>query len=282
MSYLALAETKLSRTLHTVSPSEVEFDPGALAHVHEVIQRGLGTVFPAAVLLVARHGGTIIHRAYGYLDPETCQRPVQLGNLFDLASLTKLFTATAFLTLVETGRVTLDTPVSDVLPEFGGVRLGDAVVPTEWCAWRRRRCAGEVHDENAASLGGIAGHAGLFATAHEVAVLGQMYLNRGHYGTARVLSPQTVAQMTSTHVNDGDTLRGLAWMRRSQHGSSSGRHFGPRSYGHTGFTGTSLWVDPDRELLVALLTNRVYYGRDPTGIARLRPELHDAVVEAIR
>jgi CubicO group peptidase (beta-lactamase class C family) len=431
------------QTLYPVSPSEVGFDPDALAHVNKVMQRGLDTVFPAAVLLIARSSGIAMHRAYGYLDPETRQHPVQLDSLFDLASLTKLFTATAFMTLVEAGRVTLDTPVPEVLPEFDGVRpisptqdpltkevvpadpafagmevdarqvtfwhllthtsglaawrglyleespggqevplphqvpadkrarrigviharygfayppgkrmvysdlglilLGEAIarlsgvsldayvrhsvldplglpyatynplasgrcplsdaasawdpmrgtvpetlVPSEWCAWRRRRCVGEVHDENAASLGGVAGHAGLFATAREVAVLGQAYLNRGHYGTVRVLSPQAVAQMTDIHVNDADKLRpgdnprGLAWMLRSQHGSSSGQRFGPHSYGHTGFTGTSLWVDPDRALVVALLTNRVYYGRDPTGITHLRPELHDAVIEAIR
>ena len=83
-------------------------------------------------------------------------------------------------------------------------------------------------------------------------------------------------------ASSADNPRGLAWMLRSQYGSSSGQYFGPRSYGHTGFTGTSLWVDPDRALVVALLTNRVYYGRDPAGIARLRPQVHDAVIEAIR
>jgi CubicO group peptidase (beta-lactamase class C family) len=159
--------------------------------------------------------------------------------------------------------------------------LAEHIVPTEFCAWRERRCVGEVHDENAASLGGVAGHAGLFSTAYEVAVLGQTYLNRGSYGAARMLSPKTVAEMTCVQVNLDDNPRGLGWLRRSQGWSSSGRRFGPRSYGHTGFTGTSLWVDPDRALVVALLTNRVYYGRDPAGIADFRPRLHDAVVEAI-
>jgi CubicO group peptidase (beta-lactamase class C family) len=155
------------------------------------------------------------------------------------------------------------------------------IVPTEFCAWRKRRCLGEVHDENAASLGGVAGHAGLFSTAWEVATLGQMYLNGGLYGGVRVLSPETIAEVTRTQVNVADNPRGLGWVLRSLSGSSSGALFGPRSYGHTGYTGTSLWVDPDRALVVVLLTNRVYYGRDPSGIARLRPKLHDAVVEAI-
>jgi CubicO group peptidase (beta-lactamase class C family) len=158
----------------------------------------------------------------------------------------------------------------------------DRIVPTEFCAWRKRRCIGEVHDENAASLGGVAGHAGLFSTAWDVAVLGQTYLNQGRYGDTQILSAAAVAEMTRTHVNLNDNPRGLAWLQRSQSWSSSGRKFGPRSFGHTGFTGTSLWIDPDNELVVALLANRVYYGRDPEGIVDFRPRLHDAVVEAMR
>jgi CubicO group peptidase (beta-lactamase class C family) len=115
-----------------------------------------------------------------------------------------------------------------------------------------------------------------------VAVLGQTYLNHGRYGETQILSPASVADMIRTHVNFDDNPRGLGWLQRSQSGSSSGRNFGPRSYGHTGFTGTSLWVDPDQGLVVALLTNRVYYGRDPDAIIGFRPRLHDAVVEAIR
>jgi CubicO group peptidase (beta-lactamase class C family) len=138
-----------------------------------------------------------------------------------------------------------------------------------------------VHDENAASLGGVAGHAGLFSTAWEVAVLGQTYLNKGSYGNTRILSAATVAEMTRVQVDFSDNPRGLGWLQRSQAYSSSGRLFGPRSYGHTGFTGTSLWVDPDRELVVALLTNRVYCGRDPEGIGEFRPRLHDAVAACI-
>jgi CubicO group peptidase (beta-lactamase class C family) len=158
----------------------------------------------------------------------------------------------------------------------------EQIVPSEFCAWRGRRCIGEVHDENAASLGGVAGHAGLFSTALEVAVLGQTYLNGGSYGKVSILSPETVAAMTRQHVNFADNPRGLGWLQRSQEWSSSGRFFSPRSYGHTGFTGTSLWVDPMRELVVVLLTNRVYFGRDPAGIVDFRPRLHDAVFQALR
>jgi len=405
-------------------------DAAGLARVDAVMRSGLGHVFPAAVLHVRQAGALVCERAYGHLDPEGCRRPTRPDSLFDLASLTKPFTATAFMTLVEAGRVGLETAVIKVLPECAGTRpisptedplaktiippdprfagqevdantitfrhllthtsglaawrslyredgkretggkrqgeavplphqvppalrarriaaiyeqygfayppgarvvysdlgfilLGEAVarlagsplevalrqavleplgllattynplangfspeqvVPTEFCAWRRRRCTGEVHDENSASLGGVAGHAGLFSTAAEVAALGQLYLGGGVYNGVRLLRPETVAEMVrlqvcadKVHPGDEDP-RGLGWQRRSAGYSSSGRRFSPYSFGHTGFTGASLWVDPDRELVVALLTNRVYYGRDPQPIMDFRPRLHDAAV----
>ncbi len=347
--------SSLTPILHPVAPSEAGFNPDGLTRVDQVLRSGLDVVFPAAVLLVARHGGVIFHRAYGYFDPVTRHRPTQTDSLFDLASLTKLFTVTAFMTLVEAGRVALDTPVADVLTDFDGTRaigptedpltktlgpadpafagqkvnarqvtfwhllthtsglaawrslyregenecqervplphqvlaekraqrvaaihrlvnfayppgqrmvysdlgiilLGEAIahlagvglatcvrqavleplnlerttfnplagggatrptitldqiVPTEFCAWRQRRCIGEVHDENAASLGGVAGHAGLFSTAWEVAVLGQTYLDGDSYDSTRILSPETIAEMTRVQVDFGDNPRGL-------------------------------------------------------------------------
>jgi len=409
---------------HPIALSEAGLDPASLACVDAVMHSGLGRVFPAAVLHVRQAGAVVFERAYGYLDPETGRRPTQLDSLFDLASLTKLFTATAFMRLVEAGRVALETPVAEVLPEFAGTRpigptkdpltrtvvppdpqfagqevdrgtvtfwhllthtsglaawhslyredggqettavplphqvpvplrarritaiygqigfayppgarvvysdlgfilLGEAVarlagvplevilrravleplglrvtaynplangfspqqiVPTEYCVWRRRRCVGEVHDENSASLGGVAGHAGLFSTAAEVAALGQVYLDGGVYNGVRLLRPETVTAMVRVHAGGDTNPRGLGWLQRSSGTPSSVRRrspdrgFGPRSFGHTGFTGTSLWVDPDRGLVVALLTNRVYYGRDPQPITDFRPRLHDAAV----
>ncbi len=94
----------------------------AWKHVDDLMQQGLKNVFPAAVLLIARQGETVFRRAYGWLDPDVRRHPTRLNSLFDLASLTKLFTATAFMTLVEAKQVALDTPLVDVIPEFGGVR----------------------------------------------------------------------------------------------------------------------------------------------------------------
>ena len=398
--------------------------------VETVMHQALGRVFPAAVLVVRQGGRIVLHRAYGFLDPETRQQPTQPDTLFDLASLTKLFTATAFMTLAETGLVAPDQPVHTVLPEFDGHRpirpyadplhpgqeiavvppteetvdagqvtfrhllahtsglpawsplyrlesgqvalqavldsafsyptgsrvvysdlgfilLGEAITrltrhpldvalrervlgplrlstthyrpiseqgcrgvevqrcwgaeeqfpclprslaplppctsappsciaPTEFCAWRGRRLRGEVHDENGARLGGVAGHAGLFGSAADVATLGQMYLAGG----TPLLRAETVAEMTRLQAQDGLTRRGLSWALWSPDPEASGHPFSERAYGHTGFTGTSLWVDPARGLVVALLTNRVYFGRDPAPIAALRHAVHSAVCQA--
>ncbi len=380
-----------------------------LLEAEAVIQESLGRVFPAAQIAVRWRGETILARAYGWLDPEAPQCPTQLDTLFDLASVTKLFVVTAFMTLVEQGRIALDQPVCAVLPEFDGPRpirayddplkpgafveivpptdtvvdagrvtfrhllchnsglpawrplykagspqaarqlalttyfsyptgtravysdlglillgmsierltdlaLDQAVhrrvaiplelkhtgyrpisalrvqsstpntqypipniAPTELCAWRNRRIVGEVHDENAAALGGVAGHAGIFSTATETARLGQMYLERG----APLLSVETVAEMTRVQAEDGMTRRGLGFALWCADPEASGNPFSQRAFGHTGFTGTSLWIDPERDLVVACLTNRVYYGRDASNILAFRVALHRAIVEAL-
>lgn len=379
------------------------------------MQQGLAATFPAAVLLVRQKGKTLFHRAYGWIDPEQQQIPVRETTLFDLASLTKLFTAAAFMTLVGTGQTSLEMPVSHIIPEFGGIRplqqaidphtktplpidpksvgkkinanevtfwhllthtsglaawedlcrrdksadippmpqrvplamrrhrleaflhsprfvsppgehflysdlgfilLGEAIegladsslpeylsraivrplgiesmtytplghgiphnqiAPTEFCPWRERRIWGEVHDENASCLGGVAGHAGLFATAEEIAVFGQCFLA----GECPILSSDLIKMMIREQVWEGDERRGLGWKLQTPDNSPVGRALGPRSFGHTGFTGTSLWIDPDRELIVVLLTNRVYYGREGEAITRFRIRLHDAVVAVV-
>lgn len=158
------------------------------------------------------------------------------------------------------------------------------IAPTEFCAWRGRRPIGEVHDENAAGLGGIAGHAGLFAAARELAVFGEAFLadGPGARPTRRpILSPATIAEMTRVQAEDGAVRRGLGFALWSPDPEASGHPFSERAFGHTGFTGTSLWVDPERDLVVAVCTNRVYYGRDAAGILAFRVALHRAIVEAL-
>lgn len=375
--------------------------------VETVIQGALGTVFPAAQVEVRVRGRVVFSGAYGWLDPEAQQCPTRPDTLFDLASVTKLFVVTAFMALVEEGKVALDQPVRTVLPEFSGPRrilpyedplkpgavvtvapatreqvdagrvtfrhllahnsglpawrplyrqpdaaaaralalsthfayptgahvvysdigliltglaverltglpLDEAVAqrvtrplglehtryvpilpsphpssfqgegarsvaPTELCAWRGRRLVGEVHDENAARLGGVAGHAGLFGTASDLAALGQMYLEGGR----PLLRPETVAEMVRLQAEEGSARRGLGFALWSPDPEASGNPFSRRAFGHTGFTGTALWVDPERDLVVASLTNRVYYGRDAAGITAFRVALHKAIVAAV-
>ena len=159
-------------------------------------------------------------------------------------------------------------------------RLREDIAPTEMDRdYRKRMVWGEVHDENAWAMGGVAGHAGLFSTAPDIAAFSQMILNGGIYGHDRLLSRATVRQFT-TPVKVGDSSRALGWDVPTEP-SSSGRYFSPKSFGHTGFTGTSLWIDPERKLFVILLTNRVHPTRDNDKIRQVRPALHDAIVESL-
>ncbi|NLF75001.1 MAG: beta-lactamase family protein [Chloroflexi bacterium] len=388
-----------------------------------VIDDHLGTTFPALALAVVRDGDLLLDAAWGWLDPETQARPTRPEALFDLASVTKLFTVTAFLGLVSEGRAALDDPLVSVVPEFGatgprpldggqdphtraplpmpdaargqmadparvtfrhllthtsglapwrdvyaaagppppppdqpdplpretrwahGLRalcvypfvgqpgdgivrysdlglmlLGEAaarlhgtpgdletvirarvleplglasatfnplrhgnertsIAPTEFDAdWRGRRCWGEVHDENACGLGGVAGHAGLFAAARDVAALGAAWLE----ADPRLgIAPDLVREATRQHAASDSVRRGLGWLLKSDDDSSAGALFSPASFGHTGFTGTSLWIDPERRLVVACLTNRVYRGRHFTGILAFRRALHDAIAREV-
>ena len=154
------------------------------------------------------------------------------------------------------------------------------IAPTENdMAFRKRLIQGEVHDENAFAMGGVAGHAGLFATAGDLAAFCQMLLNGGIYGHHRLLTRATISQFTAPQALSGNT-RTLGWMTPTPN-SSSGRYFSPHTFGHLGFTGTSIWIDPDRQLFVILLTNRVYPARDNDKIAAVRPAVHDAVIESL-
>lgn len=375
--------------------------------VTQIIQAYEGKVAPAITVQVRWRDQIVYERAQGWLDPDTCQRPVRMDSQFDLASVTKLFVVSAFMILIDRGRNRLDAPVNREIPEFSGLRpiqayedplepgvlvqlvelaaeppgepehwvdagkvtyrnllahnsglpawrplkdqpdggaalrmalttfffyptgtrtiysdiglilLGLAtersgrgrldeevrdwvtrplglvhtrylplagqpydtsnIAPTELCAWRKRRVVGEVHDENGARLGGIAGHAGLFSTAGDLARFGQTFIDRRY----PLLSPKLVAEMTRLQSQEGTVRRGLGFALWSPDPEASGYPFSRSAFGHTGFTGTSLWIDPERKLVVSALTNRVYYGRDAEEITCFRLELHRAIVEEI-
>ena len=150
-------------------------------------------------------------------------------------------------------------------------------------AWRGRVLQGEVHDEAASVMGGVAGHAGLFSTAEDLATFGFLLANGGVANGARLFRRTTLDAFTRRVPLRGTYPMGLGWMLRpTDRGySSSGRLFGPRSFGHTGFTGTSIWVDPDQDLFVVLLTNRVHPTRRARGIREARAAVADAVAGAV-
>ena len=150
------------------------------------------------------------------------------------------------------------------------------IAPTENdTTFRKRLLQGEVHDENAFAMGGVAGHAGMFSTAPDLAAFCQMLLNGGMYAHQRLLDSRHDFAFTAPQPLAAGT-RTLGWMVPTPN-SSSGRYFSAHSFGHLGFTGTSIWIDPDRQLFVILLTNRVYPTRANDKIAAVRPAVHDAV-----
>jgi CubicO group peptidase (beta-lactamase class C family) len=162
-----------------------------------------------------------------------------------------------------------------------GRKLLKRIPPTENDPWRQRVVRGQVHDENCYAYGGICGHAGLFSTATDLAVFAQMMLNGGSYGGKRILDPETVDYFTTRQNEPPGTTRALGWDTPSERNSWAGQYFSPRSFIHTGFTGTSIAIDPDKQLFVILLTNRVNPTRDNNRISKARPAIHDAVVEAL-
>src|SRR5689334_10125267 len=157
--------------------------------------------------------------------------------------------------------------------------LRGRIAPTELNPPRGYPLRGEVHDENAYALGGVAGHAGLFSTASDLAVFAQMMLNGGTYNGTRIVADSTVKLFTRRAAG----TRALGWDTCGGHGSC-GNYLGDNAYGHTGFTGTSLWIDPDREMFVVLLTNRVHAARarrPAKVISDVRADLADAAALAV-
>ena len=159
-------------------------------------------------------------------------------------------------------------------------KLWPSIAPTEIDNnFRHRLVQGEVHDENAFAIGGVSGHAGVFSTAPDLAALCQMLLNGGVYAHRRILRRATVAQFTTPQQLSGGA-RTLGWAVPTP-GGLSGHYFSAHSFGHTGFTGTSIWIDPERQLFVVFLTNRVHPTRENQKIQQVRRDLHDAVMQAL-
>jgi len=161
------------------------------------------------------------------------------------------------------------------LDEDERARLREHVAPTERCDFRERLVRGEAHDENCAAFGGIAGHAGLFGTAHGVLTFGLALLSalEGRSGWM----DQALLRWALRPLPGGG--HAVGWDTRSDQGSSAGSLFSVRSFGHLGFTGTSIWCDPVRNLCAVLLSNRVHPTRENIRIREFRPRFHDAIAE---
>jgi CubicO group peptidase (beta-lactamase class C family) len=152
------------------------------------------------------------------------------------------------------------------------------IAATENCPWRDRILWGEVHDPNASVMGGVAGHAGLFSTVDDVVKFGRIIIDTWH-GRSEALPREPLRQFLTRQNLPTSSDWALGWDTPTEGASSSGKHFSKNSVGHLGFTGTSLWIDLDREVVIALLTNRVHLIAKKSRFG-LRPIVHDAIIEA--
>jgi CubicO group peptidase (beta-lactamase class C family) len=145
--------------------------------------------------------------------------------------------------------------------------------------WRMKTLQGEVHDETCAMLIGVAGHAGLFSTAEDISILMSVLMNMGKLGQIQFIKQSTIELFTKRY--SAKSSRALGWDTKSDSGTLAGKYFSKNSFGHTGYTGTSIWADPNRNLFVVFLTNRVYPTRENTKIQKVRPQLHNAVIKSL-
>jgi len=362
--------------LPEVLPEDVGVCSNRLLYAEQIISDGLKeNSYPGAVVVAGRHGKIFFSKAYGnkVITPEIV--PTEIDTIYDLASLTKIFTATAVMLLVERGQLLLSDKVTSFYPRFARYGKADITIeqlllhtsglpawlalyktvdnkeaalneifylkpeakpgeayiysdlgymllgfivekitqttiddfikkeiltplkmndsmynpPSEFrerCAateydnhYRKRLIWGEAHDENAFAIGGASGHAGLFSTASDLARFCQMFLNLGELDGVRILSPLTVLLMTQNHLSYFlGVKRGYGWYIST---SLRGDIFPLGSYGHTGFTGTSIWIDPFSDSFSIILTNRVHPSRDNNALTTIRAKFHNPLAAAI-
>lgn len=332
---------------------------GGFSRADAVLRDACGASFTGAVARIEHRGRLCFERAYGVTRSDERAAPVYVDSAFDLASLTKLFTATLCLQAVGEGLLRLDESLARWIGEWRGrpheaitlrmllahdsgmnsgadyrqllgenvlayaitrdlvaspgecviysdlgfIVLGAllerlygrslaslvpraifrppgarraAIPATEEDEWRGR-VQGFVHDEKAYLMGGIAGHAGLFGTAADVAWIAGEYLAPAAGRPGSVLSPQIAGEAVREQAFDPVLRRGLGWALKTSYENSCGRWFSSESFGHTGFVGTCVWADPRRDCTGVLLTNSVYFGRNDT--RDLRAAFYEAMIE---
>ncbi len=201
---------------------------------------------------------------------------ILLGEIIELvsgATLSNFCRENIFLPLGLKQTTFIEAPESPVRERFN-------FVATEDCPWRKRILCGEVHDENAFLMGGAAGHAGLFATARDLFKFISVLL-RSLKGEEDFLPAPLIREFFTRQDLPSGSTWALGWDTPSPRGSTSGRYFSPHSIGHCGFTGTSIWIELEKELVVILLSNRVHPRRDNQKISGFRPTIHDLIFEEL-
>lgn len=168
---------------------------------------------------------------------------------------------------------TMFNPPQALLPRIAPTEIGGSM--------NRDLIHGDVHDENTHFFNGVSTHAGLFSTAEDLAALAQMLLNGGIYKQQRFFSPNTVKYWTVRQNIPEGTTRALGWRTPEDEKSSAGDYFSKGSFGHTGFTGTSIWIDPNRKIALILLTNRVHPTRERGGMYQVRRDFHNAAMKSL-
>lgn len=194
------------------------------------------------------------------------------GQYLEKLAVKKIF---APLKLHSTGFVELSK-----IKRRGLEAITSMIAPTIECSWRGHLLCGEVHDDNAWAMGGVAGHAGVFSTAADVHRFATEMIDCYH-GRGSLVSQQTVRKFWTRDGTVSGSTWAYGWDTPSAQGSSSGHHFGEGSVGHLGFTGCSLWIDPERELDVVLLSNRIHPSIENQRIKDFRPKIHDLVMETL-
>ena len=341
------------------------------AALDAIVQDALAVRLSGAVVRIEHEGVLLYEQAYGTTRADAAGRTLGPDTAFDLASLTKLFVATAALAQVSSERYALDRPLTRLFPEWNGtdhepvtargllahtagfaagadyrtlldknveafairrplagtpggpvlysdlgfITLGalvaraaqsglaralaetlaplrleatrfrparserPAIPATEEDGWRGR-CQGIVHDEKAYLMGGVAGHAGLFGTARDVARLTEFYLGNRRRRQPVAIDPALLAEALEEQAPDAILRRGLGWALKTSDDNSCGPAMSAHTFGHTGFTGTCVWADPDCDLSIVFLSNAVYFGRN--GIRDLRAAVCTAAIHALR
>jgi CubicO group peptidase (beta-lactamase class C family) len=156
------------------------------------------------------------------------------------------------------------------------------IAPTEMdTTFRHKLMRGQVHDENAYLMDGVSGHAGLFSTAQDLAEIAQLWLNGGTYNDRRLFSEQTVKLFMQRQATPAGTTRAIGWDTPNGERGFSGKLASPTAIIHTGFTGTSIYIDPVRDAFIILLTNRVNPTRNNELVSKARPEIHTAILSVL-